>query len=129
MGGPVLETYWQEGGYAVFVYPDEQTVRALTPNFAAMRPSSEILFIATATGAQTDIVSRVFAPGAGVYEDPVTGAAHCIITSYWAERLGQTDFSAYQASKRGGRLHCALRGDRVVLTGACRTVIRGAFLL
>jgi predicted PhzF superfamily epimerase YddE/YHI9 len=129
MGGPVLETYWQEGGYAVFVYPDEQTVRALTPNFAAMRPSSEILFIATATGAQTDIVSRVFAPGAGVDEDPVTGAAHCIITSYWAERLGRTDFSAYQASKRGGRLHCALRGDRVVLTGACRTMIRGAFLL
>jgi predicted PhzF superfamily epimerase YddE/YHI9 len=70
-------------------------------------------------------VSRVFAPGAGIDEDPVTGSAHAVMVPYWAERLGRSEFTAYQASRRGGHLHCRLQGDRVILVGKCVTVIEG----
>jgi predicted PhzF superfamily epimerase YddE/YHI9 len=89
----------------------------------------DILFIATAPGVETDVVSRVFAPGAGIDEDPVTGSAHSILTPYWAERLGRDSFSAYQASARGGHVDCRLAGDRVILGGRCVTVIEGQFAL
>lgn len=129
MGGTVVETLWRDGGYAMFVYPDEATVRALTPDFAALRSAGNLLLIATAPGNRTDVVSRAFAPGAGIDEDAVTGSAHCVIARYWADRLGQADFSAYQASERGGFVHCRLDEDGVILTGHCRTVIKGDFLL
>ena len=85
--------------------------------------------MATAPGDDSDIISRVFVPGGGVDEDPVTGSAHCLLTRFWADRLGRAQISAYQASARGGRLGCTLVGDRVILTGACRTVIEGRFFL
>ena len=129
MGGDVLETRWRDGGYALFVYRDAAAIRALTPDFAALRPAGDLLLMATAPGDDSDIISRVFVPGGGVDEDPVTGSAHGLLTPYWAARLGKTDISAFQASARGGRLGCTLAGDRVVLTGGCRTVIEGRFLL
>lgn len=129
MGGPVLTTYWHEKGYALFVYPDEAAIRALTPDFRALGAAGDVLDIATAPGIGTDVVSRVFAPGAGIDEDPVTGSAHAVLTPYWAERLGRETFTAFQASARGGHVGCRLAGDRVVLSGRCVTVIRGAFLL
>ena len=88
-----------------------------------------MLTIVTAPGERTDIVSRVFACGAGIDEDPVTGSAHAVSAPYWAKRLGRDRFTALQASARGGRLTCELRDDRVVLGGACVTVIEGTFLL
>lgn len=129
MGGTPSQTLWREGGYAVLIYEDETAIRALTPDFAKLARLGDVLFIATAPGQSTDVVSRVFAPGAGIDEDPVTGAAHCIITPYWAERLGRDQFSAHQASARGGNLLCRLAGDRVVLGGRCVTVIEGRFRL
>lgn len=129
MGGEVMETRWRDGGYAIFVYRDAAAIRALNPDFAALRKAGDNLLMATAPGDDSDIISRVFVPGGGVDEDPVTGSAHCLLTTYWAERLGRTAISAYQASARGGRLGCRLEGDRVVLTGACRTVIEGEFIL
>ncbi len=129
IGGPVLESYWREGGYAIFLYPDASAVRALTPDFAALRSMGDILLMATAPGEDSDIISRVFVPGGGVDEDPVTGSAHGLLTCYWAARLGRTEISAYQASARGGRIGCRLEGDRVLLTGACRSVIEGRFRL
>ncbi|HEX7781292.1 MAG TPA: PhzF family phenazine biosynthesis protein [Sphingobium sp.] len=129
MGGDVLETLWRDGGYAVFLYRDEAAIRALAPDFSALKAHGDLLLIATAPGNDTDIVSRVFAPGAGIDEDPVTGSAHSIIAPWWAERLGKTRFSAFQASSRGGHLGCVLDGDRVILTGQCRTVIEGMFTL
>ncbi len=129
MGGSVRETYWREGGYAMFVYPDEAAIRALTPDFATMRASGNLLYIATAPGETTDVVSRAFAPHSGIDEDPVTGSAHCVIAAYWAERLGRPYFTAHQASSRGGTLGCRLDDDGVTLTGRCRTVIRGDFFL
>ncbi|WP_298402043.1 PhzF family phenazine biosynthesis protein [Sphingobium sp.] len=129
LGGPVQASWWRDGGYALFLYPDEAAIRALTPDFAALKAHGDLLLMASAPGADSDIVSRVFVPGGGIDEDPVTGSAHCLLTPYWAERLGRTVISAVQASARGARLGCTLAGDRVILTGACRTVIEGRFFL
>lgn len=127
VGGNPVETRWREGGYAMLVYATEADVHALSPDFAALRSFDDTMFIATAPGEQTDIVSRVFVPGAGIDEDPVTGSAHALLTSYWADRLGRDRFTAFQASARGGHLICELRGDRAVLGGRCVTLIEGIF--
>lgn len=129
IGGAPVETLWREGGYALLRYASADEVRALTPDFRAMRPMGDILFIATAPGDDTDIVSRVFAPGAGIDEDPVTGSAHCLLATYWVKQLGRDRFTAFQASERGGYLDVELAGDRVILGGKCVTVIEGAFTL
>jgi predicted PhzF superfamily epimerase YddE/YHI9 len=82
--------------------------------------------IVTAAGDKGfDFVSRFFAPQLGVQEDPVTGSAHCVLTPYWAKRLGKTAFRAYQASKRGGELVCRLKEDRVELEGECTFYMEG----
>src|SRR3546814_2737076 len=83
------KTRWREGGYGLLVYESEEQVRALDPDFRMLRDMGNILIIATAPGDKTDIVSRVFAPGAGIDEDPVTGSAHCLLTPYWAQQLGR----------------------------------------
>ncbi len=129
LGGEALDSHWREGGYSIFTYADAAAIRALTPDFASLRKAGDIMFIATAPASDSDFVSRVFVPGGGVDEDPVTGSAHCLLTPFWAARLGRTRLTAVQASARGGRLDCALEGDRVVLGGACRTVIEGRFFL
>lgn len=132
LGGAPIESHWRDGGYSLFLFPDAAAVRALTPDYAALKALGDTMLIATAPagpGEDSDIVSRVFVPGGGVNEDPVTGSAHCLLTPFWAARLGTLELSAYQASARGGRLGCRLAGDRVILTGACRTVIEGRFFL
>ncbi len=129
MGGAPVETLWHEGGYTVIVYPGEAAIRSLAPDLHALKPMGDVLFIATAPGTTADVVSRVFAPGAGIDEDAVTGAAHCVVTPYWTARLGRDHFTAWQASARGGGLSCRLDGDRVVLGGSCVTVIEGRFRL
>jgi len=130
LGGPApVEMLWRAGGYVLLVYPDEASVRALAPDFPALAKLGDVLTIATAPGAASDVVSRVFAPGAGIDEDPVTGSAHCLLTPYWTARLGRDRFTAYQASPRGGHVGCRLAGERAILTGHCRTVIEGRFLL
>jgi predicted PhzF superfamily epimerase YddE/YHI9 len=125
----VVETLWREGGYGVIVLASEAAVRAVRPDLRALAEIGNNQAIVTARGDATAIVTRMFAPGGGVNEDPVTGSAHAVIVPYWAEKLGTDRFSAYQASARGGFLSCRLEGDRVVLGGACVTVIEGTFLL
>ena len=66
-----------------------------------------------------DFVSRFFAPLVGIDEDPVTGSAHCTLAPYWAKRLGKSELTARQISKRGGDVRCKIEGDRVILTGKC----------
>jgi PhzF family phenazine biosynthesis protein len=103
----------------------EDAVRALDPAFDALR-KARVGVIATARGdGAYDFVSRYFVPHAGIDEDPVTGSAHCALAPYWAEKLGKTDLSAYQASSRGGELEVCVRGDRVLLRGAAVTVMSG----
>lgn len=129
LGGAPVESHWREGGYSLFLFEDAAQVRALNPDYAALKKLGDTMLIATAPGEDSDMLSRVFVPGAGVDEDPVTGSAHCLLTPFWVARLGKNALTAVQASARGGRLGCRLEGDRVVLTGACRTVIEGRFLL
>ena len=76
-------------------------------------------------GKPYDCVSRFFAPGKGVPEDPVTGSAHCAVAPYWAKRLGKRQLRAYQASQRGGDLLCTDEGERVAISGACVLYMRG----
>jgi PhzF family phenazine biosynthesis protein len=123
------ETLWHPGGYGVVVLESAQRVRALAPDFRRLAAEGDVMAIVTAPGDDTDIVSRAFAPGAGIDEDSVTGSAHAVIVPYWAKRLGRDRFTAFQASARGGRLTCTLVGDRVVLGGGCVTVIEGSFTL
>lgn len=125
----VVETLFHDGGYAVVVLSDEAAVRACRPDQPALATEGRLLVIVTAPGDAADIVSRAFTPAFGIPEDPITGSAHSVIVPYWAKRLGRDAFGAWQASERGGRLSCRLDDDRVVLGGACVTVIEGAFLL
>jgi PhzF family phenazine biosynthesis protein len=105
---------------------DERAVRALAPGFAAIAALDRPGVIVTAAGdGEFDFVSRYFAPRKGIPEDPVTGAAHCMLAPYWAERLGKTEFRAFQASPRGGEVRCRLRGDRVELEGSCVFYLEG----
>ena len=124
-----VETLWRDGGYALVVLENEAQIRALAPDFRRLAAEGDVLTIVTAPGVETDIVSRVFAPGAGIDEDPVTGSAHAVSVPYWAKRLGRDSFTAFQASARGGRLSCRLDAERVLLGGTCVTVIEGTFFL
>jgi len=108
----------------------EVTVRRLTPNHAmlAALPVRGVIVTSRADSAGYDFVSRFFAPGSGVPEDPVTGSAHCALGPYWQSRLGKSDFVAYQASPRGGVVRVRVAGDRVKLGGRAVTVLRGELL-
>ncbi|MCW3834999.1 PhzF family phenazine biosynthesis protein [Sphingomonas canadensis] len=129
-----VETLRHPGGYQLIVLESAARVLALRPDFRALAAMGDTLNIVTAPGTDTDVISRVFAPAAGIDEDPVTGSAHSVLTPYWARRLGRNHFSAYQASARGGHLACELvpaeggaEDDRVILGGRCVTVIEGEF--
>lgn len=103
----------------------EEAVRRAAPDFSTLRTLPVRGVILTAKATSYDFVSRFFAPGAGVDEDPVTGSAHCTLGPYWAERLGKSAFRAFQASARGGELRVEVAGDRVKLGGRAVTVLRG----
>jgi PhzF family phenazine biosynthesis protein len=124
-----LPTFWHPHRYGLVVVDHADQVRALDPDFRAMARHGDVLTIVTAPGEDTDVISRAFAPGAGIDEDPVTGSAHSVLVPYWTQRLGRDRFTAYQASARGGYLDCAADGDHVILGGECVTVIEGTFLL
>jgi PhzF family phenazine biosynthesis protein len=115
-------------GNALVLVTDEAAVRAVEPDFAALARLPYLVSV-TARGDEQDVASRVFAAYYGVPEDPVTGSAHTALVPFWANRLGRNEFTALQASKRTGLLHCRLAGDRVVLGGHCHTVIVGQFQL
>src|SRR5258708_29347587 len=103
-----------------------QVLRELAPDMAALARIDRPGVIVTAAGDGVyDFVSRYFAPAKGIPEDPVTGAAHCMLAPYWAKRLGKTMFRAFQASRRGGEIICHLVGDRVKLGGACAFYLEG----
>jgi PhzF family phenazine biosynthesis protein len=103
-----------------------QAVRELAPDIAAIARMDRSGVIVTAPGNEAyDFVSRYFAPAKGIPEDPVTGGAHCALAPYWAQRLGKTEFRAFQASRRGGEVICRLVRDRVELEGACVFYLEG----
>ncbi|NJL20225.1 MAG: PhzF family phenazine biosynthesis protein [Leptolyngbyaceae cyanobacterium SM1_3_5] len=103
----------------------EAEVRQLQPDFGRMLKLATRGAIVTSRASDYDFVSRYFAPGVGINEDPVTGYAHCCLAPYWQERLGKSEFLAYQASARGGVVKVRQEGDRVLLGGQAVTVMRG----
>jgi PhzF family phenazine biosynthesis protein len=124
MGMKPAESYMGKSDI-MLVYAAPEEIERLEPD---MRTLSEIPargIIATAPGRDVDFVSRFFAPQSGISEDPVTGSAHTTLTPYWAERLGKTELTAMQLSKRQGWLTCRLFGDRVEISGQARLYLRG----
>ncbi|HSG64579.1 MAG TPA: PhzF family phenazine biosynthesis protein [Gammaproteobacteria bacterium] len=109
------------------VVGSEEAVRSLEPDFAALRKLGPRGVIVTGRSGDEryDFVSRYFAPGAGIDEDPVTGSAHCCLAPYWGQVLGKTEMVGFQASRRGGVVRVRLDGDRVRLGGRAVTIFRG----
>jgi PhzF family phenazine biosynthesis protein len=110
---------------------NEEAVRTAAPDFARLRtlPVRGVMITSAASTPNVDFVSRFFAPGSGIDEDPATGSAHCCLTPYWSERLGRTSLVARQLSARGGELRLRLDNDRVRMAGQAITVMRGEVLV
>lgn len=108
------------------VLDSEAQVTGARPDLRLLRQLGNQGVIITAPGSGCDFVSRYFAPGAGIDEDPVTGSIHSVLTPYWAERLGRHQLYARQVSARGGELKCELRGDRVSIAGQAAFYMEGA---
>jgi len=106
---------------------DADAVRRVAPDFAAIAriDARAVVVTARSDDDRFDFVSRCFGSRVGIGEDPVTGSSHCALATYWAERLGRTEFLAYQCSARGGTLQVTLLGDRVRLGGTAVTITRG----
>ncbi len=119
----------QRATKAMAVLADEAAVRAVVPNMEKIAALETDGLIVTAPGDTVDFVSRYFAPGSGIPEDPVTGSAHCTTVPYWAARLGKTHLIAQQVSSRGGDLICDLQGARVRLWGQTVLYLEGQLLL
>jgi predicted PhzF superfamily epimerase YddE/YHI9 len=109
----------------------EDVLRRMAPDFKRLASvqARGIIVTCKAVDRQFDFVSRFFAPAAGVNEDPVTGSAHCCLADYWRKRLGQTEFTAFQASARGGVVKMRIVDDRVLLAGRAITVAKGELVV
>lgn len=124
--GITMRSIWRGRTDVLVEAASAAEVRGLRPDLGALAGVAARAVIVSAPGDGTaDIVSRVFAPSAGIAEDPVTGSAHCTLAHYWCERLGSTELLAEQASPRGGLLRTRLDGDDVILTGHAVTVCSG----
>jgi PhzF family phenazine biosynthesis protein len=108
----------------------EGVVRGLRPDFTRLKslPVRGIMVTSRAASPGFDFVSRFFGPAVGIDEDPVTGSAHCCLGPYWSQRLGKTEMTAYQASRRGGVVGVAVMGDRVRLRGRAVTVMKAKLI-
>lgn len=111
------------------VLRDTWEVQELEPDLEWIRQLSHHGLVVTARGADCDFVSRYFVPQSGVPEDPVTGSTHCVLTPFWAARLGRIRLRARQVSKRGGILECELRGDRVLIGGRAVLYLEGTIAI
>ena len=107
-----------------------EIVRSLKPDFTSLAKVDMrgVMVTAIADSTEYDFVSRFFAPGAGIDEDPVTGSAHCCLGPFWSRRLGRKEFTAYQASERAGIVRVRVTDQRVYLTGQAVTVLRGELI-
>lgn len=127
LGTEILYTGRNQFDYLVEV-SSEDVLRGIEPNHHLLRQLPVRGVIVTARGKEFDFVSRFFAPGSGIDEDPVTGSAHSALAPYWAAKLGRTQMTGYQASSRGGVVRVRMNGDRVILGGQAVTVMTGELL-
>ena len=123
LGAVPKEAYLARDILAIF--DTEAEIRRMHPNFERIAQLDALAVIVSAPGTEVDFVSRFFAPGVGIPEDPVTGSAHCTLVPYWAARLGKFKLAARQLSFRGGELDCELRGNRVAIAGKTAEYLRG----
>lgn len=117
---------WKARDY-LLLYDSEEDIKKLKPNIGLLEqvnidPGG---IIVTAKGEEVDFVSRFFTPQAAVFEDPVTGSAHCTLAPFWADRLNKTEFHAWQISARRGELYCELKDDRVFIRGKAIKYLAG----
>lgn len=119
---------WSSDTWSLVEVDSAATVRAATPDMDALSAHRHVLVVAHEDEG-FDSVCRMFAPAVGIPEDPVTGAAHCVIAPWLAERTGRTEFTGHQASTRGGTVGMRLDGDRVFLTGSAVVVTEGQLLV
>ncbi len=126
LGVPVKYVGKNQFDYLVEV-ESEDIVRNINPDFSLLLSVAArgIIVTSLADSDEYNFVSRFFAPNVGVYEDPVTGSAHCCLSPFWSKRLGKDELVGYQASARGGVVKVRLSGDRVYLGGQAVTVLRG----
>ena len=126
------------GRYLLVLLADEQAVRILQPDIAALKPigaeGGEPGNIIVSAAADADrsyrVVSRFFAPGSGIAEDPATGSAHCVLAPVWAAKLGRLELDFHQAYPgRGADLHCRVAGERVMIEGSAVTVMESRLRL
>jgi predicted PhzF superfamily epimerase YddE/YHI9 len=110
---------------------DESDLLKMSPDHTQLRkiPVRGVIVTSPSSHPQFDFLSRFFAPGSGIDEDPVTGSAHTALTPYWSAKLGKTTMMARQASARGGVLRVTMKGDRVLLGGQAVTTLRGELLV
>jgi PhzF family phenazine biosynthesis protein len=113
----------------LFVFENEEMVRNCKPDFEKILTICGGSAIITAKGSKVDFVSRCFAPGWGIDEDPVTGSSHTTLTKYWSSKINKNEFHAEQASKRGGKLICKPEGNRVKISGHAKLFSVGTILL
>lgn len=111
----------------VLVFEDEEVIQLLEPDQSILNqinldPGGVVV---TAKGKDVDFVSRFFTPQASIFEDPVTGSAHCSLIPYWSEKLGKDSMVALQLSPRGGKLFCKNVDERVLIAGKAVTYLEG----
>lgn len=124
IGLPVLEAHLSRD--LLLLLENEAQVQNLIPDFQLLKDLPDCFgIIVTAKGNQADFVSRFFAPGAGVPEDPVTGSSHSTLIPFWSQRLSKQKMLAMQLSKRGGTLFCEHCGDRVKIAGNAALYLQG----
>ena len=123
---------WKARDY-LLVYKSPDDIKNINPNIAIINQINidpgGIIVTAKSETEEVDFVSRLFTPQASIFEDPVTGSAHCTLVPFWADRLNKTEFKALQISNRGGELLCQLDKDRVLIKGKAVKYLEGTIEL
>jgi PhzF family phenazine biosynthesis protein len=129
--GPIPPSVMEVNDTYIAVYDNEQVIGNIRPDFSLLEQLHPFAVSVTAPGlnGDADFVSRYFAPSYGIPEDPVTGSAHCLLTPYWAQRLGKTALHARQLSERGGELWCEMAGQRVIIKGGAVLTLKGTLVI
>ena len=120
---------YQSNNDFVYALETEEELKSYKPDFSVIKSLPHRMTIITAQSSQTgiDFVSRVFAPNAGIDEDPAPGVAHCILGPQWAERLKNSKLKAFQASQRGAHVELEIQDNRIQLSGKVKKVLKGTF--
>ena len=127
----VHATCWKRTILYVAIYENEAAIQSMRPDFARLAQLHPFAVAVTDRPGETcDFVSRYFKPSYGMPEDPVTGSAHCVLTPYWAQRLGRAPLLHAQVSERGGELWCEDgRDPESLFKGNAVLTLRGTLVI